>query len=433
MTNCQKCGKELKNDAIRCIHCGSYQDQKNERNDSGKPKDSTSRKKTITIFLFTIFTLLGAAVLIFLVVTVISIIFFGNPIFPNTQSNSVTTTFTTFENQTLGLKIKYPASWNYEVGSDLSSIKFFDPDEISETGIIYFDLASDYHNYAVEDLTKKLTESWQDPKSGENIQIISNKEGILAGLNARELVYTYVGDSGNKYKGIMRITKKGNKLYIVTFTTNEKSFDSFASIVQTMFDSLIITPRYECLSNTEGTGSDRIWNNAWNPSYTWSDGSKTYYRNGVLFVLDTPASGSTFHTFNEDLDNFVVEVDTTTVSGTKNNWQGIEIRQKDKTNFYTFDISADGYYEILKFIDGVPTTLIKPTSSTVINQGIGETNRIKVITDGNKFTFSVNGNIVDTVYDDKFSSGMVSLRVLAPSSGSQSSEVSFDNFKICQT
>ena len=204
-------------------------------------------------------------------------------------------------------------------------------------------------------------------------------------------------------------------------------------MVQTMFDSFIIESKSECFINTEGSGSDIVWNRAWNPTYVWSDGSKTDYRNGVLFILDTPATGSTFHTFNEEIDNFVVEVDTTAVSGTKNNWQGIEFRQKDKINYYTFDISADGYYEILKFIDGVPTTLIKPTSSNIINQGIGATNHIKIITDSNKFTFVVNGNVLDTVYDNTFSSGMISLRVLAPSSGSQSSEVSFDNFKICRS
>ena len=119
------------------------------------------------------------------------------------------------------------------------------------------------------------------------------------------------------------------------------------------------------------------------------------------------------------------------VDGTIDNWVGLEIRCQDESNYYTLDISSDGYYEISKWENGNKVKLVKPTNSSYIYTGVGVTNHLHVEADKNTLSLSVNGHQLSTVTDNTFNEGTVKLMVNCVKE-SEFTEVAFNNLVITQ-
>jgi hypothetical protein len=127
------------------------------------------------------------------------------------------------------------------------------------------------------------------------------------------------------------------------------------------------------------------------------------------------------------VEDFIITVDATHVSGAENASYGIIFRVVDAENLYYFCISDVGYYYAGLLENGVWTTLIDWTVTTTIN--VNSSNALKVVANGAQFTFYVNGSEVDTLRDGTHPSGTAGLAIELYDAGDQSI-FEFDNFTI---
>jgi hypothetical protein len=104
------------------------------------------------------------------------------------------------------------------------------------------------------------------------------------------------------------------------------------------------------------------------------------------------------------------------------------------SQFYEFDIGANGYYSIWKYDDssGTPWTALQDwTYSSFIATGTGW-NRMKIVRDGNSIAAYVNNHYLTTVTDGSFTGfRYIGLAVYSPSNASL--DVRFDDFTLYTT
>ncbi len=154
---------------------------------------------------------------------------------------------------------------------------------------------------------------------------------------------------------------------------------------------------------------------------------EVFFQNGQLHLLNyTTAPGNTYSYAYQWFDDFVLSVETELVSGTDDNWHIVDVRDQINS-WYSFQISADGYYQIAKMVSGTYTSLTSGTSS-YINQGWNVTNLITIECIGNYLSLWVNGYLLDDVIDNSLSSGDISLGV--SSLAGSYSEITFDNIVV---
>ncbi len=152
------------------------------------------------------------------------------------------------------------------------------------------------------------------------------------------------------------------------------------------------------------------------------------YEGGWLHVTTYTAAGfATYSCAHQHFTDFILEVETKLVAGTDDNWHQIVCRYLDD-NYYDFDISADGYYGILAWIQGSRHVLVEPTSSIHILQGRNATNRVRVECVGSTLSLSVNGHLLVEVTDARLHGGDICLGV--SSLAGTFSEVAFDNIVV---
>ncbi|MCJ7426158.1 MAG: hypothetical protein MUO17_03355 [Dehalococcoidales bacterium] len=164
----------------------------------------------------------------------------------------------------------------------------------------------------------------------------------------------------------------------------------------------------------------------------YSDSSgQVFYESGWLHLIHyTDASLDTYTLAYQYLDDFILEVETKLVDGTDNNWQTVLCRVQDEDNYYAFGVSADGYYNLAKFIDGEPTYLVYATYSDYINQGWDVVNTVYIECIGSSLTLAVNGYVLDTVTDYSFYGGYIGF--IANSLDGSFTEIAFDNLIVVE-
>jgi hypothetical protein len=96
-----------------------------------------------------------------------------------------------------------------------------------------------------------------------------------------------------------------------------------------------------------------------------------------------------------------IDVSLRHVQGTVNNWMGVICRQQDERNYYLLAISADGYYLVLKVVDGEQIPLAGPRYSETIHLGRAE-NQLRARCQGPGLYLWVNGNRVAAEVDSSF-------------------------------
>jgi hypothetical protein len=132
----------------------------------------------------------------------------------------------------------------------------------------------------------------------------------------------------------------------------------------------------------------------------------------------------------KDLRNFVIEVDATPIEGPSNNSYayGLLFRRDDDTEgFYTFLISADGYYTFSGVYPDNYYSLLSWTSIREIKQG-KQTNHLKAIVFGEQFELYVNDVLVGLVREGTLKSG--SFGFIVETFDDANVQVAFDNLVI---
>jgi hypothetical protein len=105
--------------------------------------------------------------------------------------------------------------------------------------------------------------------------------------------------------------------------------------------------------------------------------------------------------------DFDLRVQARTVAGPLNNAFGVIFRLNNKSNtafadddFYLFLISSDGYYRVVRSIDGLQKDLSTWIPSPLIHQGLDVTNYLRVVAKGDVFQFYINGSLVQLCIPD---------------------------------
>jgi len=129
-----------------------------------------------------------------------------------------------------------------------------------------------------------------------------------------------------------------------------------------------------------------------------------------------------------DRVNYVLEVDARWVGAPGASYGLIFGITGSPDEFYLFHMNTVfREYELLHFDDG--NKIVQRSFSDAINPGTA-VNHLKVIRDGDQITLEVNGEMLATVTDDKFS-GMTGVGILtSPYRGEPTADARYDNFSV---
>jgi len=174
------------------------------------------------------------------------------------------------------------------------------------------------------------------------------------------------------------------------------------------------------------SSSDSGWN------VSSADSGSVAYSNGELKMQRKTDGWSSTTTTNYKvgrLIDFVAEVDARKIpEGEDGTDRSILFRYKDNNNFYGFYVAANGKYSVWKLVENKWNKLIDWTKSDYIKAGTA-TNKLKVVCQGQKMDFYVNGHKVDTVNDNTFTEGEIAISVTSLEE-TPTTEYHFDNFKL---
>ena len=127
------------------------------------------------------------------------------------------------------------------------------------------------------------------------------------------------------------------------------------------------------------------------------------------------------------------EVEATQLTGALNSGYGLLIRVDEESgSFYALEVSADGFIWAGHCIDScrAATPLLGSWwfPSTVVNQGLNNTNRLRINADGGTLIFYVNDVEVGRALDERLDRGDIA--VMVETLGAGGATVAFDNLSV---
>ena len=160
-------------------------------------------------------------------------------------SSSITTNnnFLTYQDNTLGIKIDYPAGWIHELHAG-GLVTFLPSLEVGNTntspaglGITVEHLKS--KNIALSEITKiqikNLTQNHPDFRPQESTDF------RLAGNMAYKIVFTATDSMKHERKAMQIWTVNGDKAYLITYKAEPGQYSKYLPIIQKMVDSFQFT------------------------------------------------------------------------------------------------------------------------------------------------------------------------------------------------
>ena len=159
-------------------------------------------------------------------------------------------------------------------------------------------------------------------------------------------------------------------------------------------EMLLYTDDFSQDNNTWGTKSD-------------ADAQRAY-KDGQYQISVVKQSTLGWSTLGKQYRDFDVEVQTTQLAGPDINSYGLLLRFVDDGDFYRFALSGDGTYSFDEQKNNAWVTLIDWTKSSAIHTGEAS-NTIRVVCQGENFTFYVNDVQVDTAQNGDIGAGDIGL------------------------
>jgi eukaryotic-like serine/threonine-protein kinase len=177
----------------------------------------------------------------FVFAVIFSILYYPDLAYAQSSNN----TFSTYQNSTYGITIKYPTAWSYDQNggiddTDVDIVTFFSPDQNNNATL---DVHQDKLDNASSDIGSYLrftTSSYKGELKNFNV-IESDTNSSLAGNAAYKLIYTYTNDDGTTMKDLETGTLIGNnKIYYLVYDNLESDYQKDLPTVQSMIKSLQI-------------------------------------------------------------------------------------------------------------------------------------------------------------------------------------------------
>ncbi|GAC1391387.1 MAG: hypothetical protein NVS4B11_10590 [Ktedonobacteraceae bacterium] len=160
--------------------------------------------------------------------------------------------------------------------------------------------------------------------------------------------------------------------------------------------------------------------------HQWQEDSNCAFTQQVYEIKESRAN--TFRTCfaqSTNFSNFAYRVALTILAG---DCSGIAFRGDVNSNKqYYYEMCQAGTYDLVIFDGNSGKYLIKPTSGSAINSGIGKANVIAVFANNDTIQLYANGTLLDTVQDATFTSGSIGLLSVDHTS---STDVVYANAKV---
>lgn len=122
---------------------------------------------------------------------------------------------------------------------------------------------------------------------------------------------------------------------------------------------------------------------------------------GALEIRVDDPNSSPFSLARYRFADFDMQVTTQAVEGTLNNSYGVAFRLQTQDNamladdnYYLFLISSDGFYSVIRRVNGEDKFLSAWILSDVVEQGLEATNTLRVVAQGDAFSFFINNQLV---------------------------------------
>lgn len=164
---------------------------------------------------------------------------------------------------------------------------------------------------------------------------------------------------------------------------------------------------------------------------TTTDTGSTDYQDGGYRIYVATDYSSVWANPGRSFGDVRVEAEGHKIGGVDDNEYGVICRYEDVDNFYAASISSDGFFAIIRIIDGefgyLGSDGMQPTD--LINLG-SASNTIRFDCVGSTLTLYVNGSQLISVTDSSFASGDVGL--YAGTFGTPGADILFDNFVVRQ-
>jgi len=180
---------------------------------------------------------------------------------------------------------------------------------------------------------------------------------------------------------------------------------------------------------------DPIWEDDFSNQTQWyTDDGEDYgfkYQDDGYLIYNDLLNAAIWSIGYVGLDNIRIDIETTRLDGPDDGYYGVFCRHSNEgMNYYGLVIGDDGFYGIMKMVDGEREFLESGFDENQrINRGKGKVNNVQGICSGNKFSLIANGNLLLEVSDDTFSTGATGLLAANKLSG-VGLEVLFDNFAV---
>ena len=149
-----------------------------------------------------------------------------------------------YENDEYAFALKYPESWTVKKGTTSDPAVTFISKRDSAKDTFNENIFVTVSNMARNPgLSSSDTMSiWvKENKSGEygsTFDIASQKSIMVDGLDAEQLIYTFTASS-IEIKGMITVVMKDDKAYLLSYTAETQSFDTFAKEVNTIINSFV--------------------------------------------------------------------------------------------------------------------------------------------------------------------------------------------------
>lgn len=158
-----------------------------------------------------------------------------------------------------------------------------------------------------------------------------------------------------------------------------------------------------------------------------NDGTNCSFQSNAYYVTANDANilQPCIATATPQYANIAIQVDVTLLSAAD---AGLVFRANATQNqFYDFEVTNQGEFDLRYFAQNKPVTLIQKTASSAI-QGVGSKNTLLVIANGNDFQLFINGTYVGKAQDSTFSTGQIG--VAAGTLSASNGNASFANLRV---
>ena len=155
----------------------------------------------------------------------------------------------------------------------------------------------------------------------------------------------------------------------------------------------------------------------------------SFFENGLIMIVSKP-NLDIITTNNVSYPDVLIQTTAQKRLGSNDNAYGIVCRYLNDRNYYGFLISSDGYYGIVKVVEGEYELLSSENMEfdESIHQGKGE-NSISAKCERNTLTISINGVEKASVYNNDLTAGKTGL-ITGSFSEADETAVLFDNFIV---